>query len=263
VPMMDALMTCDLIDETIALIRFGDPARHNVIDPDLDSRLWNAWQSAASNERIRCVVIIGEGDRSFSAGIDVKTYFGSLLEAAKSGSELRFLRIARWMPPGKPVIAAINGMALGGGFEIALAADIRIAAADARLGLPEVALGVLAGAGGLTRLPKLISRAVAAEMLLTGELIDANRAYALGLVSRVVKSEDLLETALGLARKIVSSGPLAIRATVDILRAEAVRQEQAGLADEAREFAKLLVSEDAAEGVQALLERRRPQFGGR
>lgn len=173
-----------------------------------------------------------------------------------------FCGLTRVYPTRKPILAAVNGLAFGGGLELALASDIRIASANAKFGLPEVQVGVLAGAGGATRLPRFIAPAVAAEMLLTGEAIDADTALRTGLVSRVVPPEELMEVAFKIAVRIAANAPLAIARTLELIR----KSRSLSLADsldmERASLQYLLASEDAKEGIAAFSEKRTPAFTG-
>jgi enoyl-CoA hydratase len=162
----------------------------------------------------------------------------------------------------KPVVAAVNGFALGGGCELAMACHLRVAAETAQFGQPEVQLGLIAGYGGTQRLPRLVGRGIATEMLLTGERISAQRAYEIGLVNRVVPQADLHETARQLVLTIASKAPVAVAMTLQAVRASDLPLPQ-GLQQEAALFAQCAATEDFAEGVMAFLERQTPEFQGR
>ena len=163
----------------------------------------------------------------------------------------------------KPVIAAINGPCLGGGLELAMCCHIRLAAEGARLGQPEINLGIIPGFGGTQRLSRLVGRSRALELILTGDLISASEAKAIGLVSQVLPPEELLRRAQGLARKIASKGHLAARAALRAIREGAELKLEEGLLQEAQLFGDLCDSEDKREGVSAFLEKRQPQFKDR
>ncbi len=162
-----------------------------------------------------------------------------------------------------PVVAAVNGIAFGGGCELTLACDVRIASTAARFGQPEIKLGIIPGWGGTQRLPRLIGRSAAIELLLTGDPIDAARALALGLVSRVVEPDELLGAAIDVARKFAAQAPLALAATKRAVADGLDRPLSEGLDAERREFVGLFATEDAREGITAFLEKRAPSWSGR
>ncbi len=162
----------------------------------------------------------------------------------------------------KPVVAAVNGFALGGGCELAMACHLRVASESAQFGQPEVQLGLIAGYGGTQRLPRLVGRGIAAEMLLTGDRVSAQRAYETGLVNRVVPAEALLETAREFVLKIASKAPVAVAMTLQALRAADLPLPQ-GLQQEAALFAQCVATEDFVEGVGAFLNKQTPEFQGR
>src|SRR5690606_12656346 len=162
----------------------------------------------------------------------------------------------------KPVVAAVNGFALGGGCELAMACHLRVAAETAQFGLPEVKLGLIPGYGGTQRLPRLVGRGIATEMILAADYLPAQRAYETGLVNRVVAPTELLETARSLVRTIASKGPVAVAMALQALRAADLPLPQ-GLAQEAALFGQCCATEDFGEGVAAFLSRRKPEFTGR
>lgn len=213
---------------------------------------------AEADDACRALVITGAGPKFFSAGADV-TEFGAGPEALGGALDLT-LRLERSR---LPIIAAVNGVAFGGGCELSLACDVRIAARSARFGQPEIRLGIMPGWGGTQRLPRLIGRARASELLLSGDPVDAESAVQLGLVAEVVEDGGLAEAAARWAQLLASRAPLALaaikRAMNDGLHlpiAEALSVEQ-------REFAGLFGTEDAAEGISAFLQKRRPDWKGR
>lgn len=246
----------------VAIITINRPGKLNSIDPPTDVLLREAWAWAEQNDDIRCIILTGT-EKSFCAGGDIAELLPDLRRRNKiNADDGTFCGLTRVYPTRKPIIAAVNGIAYGGGLELALASDIRIASANARFGLPEVQVGVLAGAGGATRLPRFISPAVAAEMLLTGEPIDAETARRTGLVSRVVALENLMETALGIATRIARNAPLAVARTLDLIR----KSRSLSLADsldmERASLLFLLSSSDAKEGIAAFAGKRMPEFRG-
>jgi crotonobetainyl-CoA hydratase len=241
-----------------------DRPKANAIDSATSRSLGEAFVGFRDDPELRVAILTGAGERFFSAGWD-------LVAAAEGDSE-------DWGPGGfagltelfdldKPVIAAVNGYAAGGGLELALACDLIVAVDDARFSSPEVRVGIVADAGGMFRLPKRIPRALAMEMLLTGRPIDAERAARAGLVNRVVERAELLATARGLAAEIETAAPLAVRATKAIVAAT----EELSVEDGYRAvregrvpaYRRALASEDAKEGPRAFAEKRDPVWQGR
>ncbi|RME76925.1 MAG: hypothetical protein D6785_13205 [Planctomycetota bacterium] len=252
----------------IAILTLNRPEARNAIDPEMRKELITAWTQFRDDEDLWVAIITGTGEKAFCAGADLKRMgeFYSLnphKRREKLEKEPGLGGITRNLPIWKPIIAAINGAALGGGLELALSCDIRIASENAILGLPEVKWGIMPGAGGTQRLPRLIPLAKAMEMVFTGKTITAKEALELGLVNEVVPLSKLMETTLEMAKKICENGPLAVRAAkeamirgLDLNLEEALRLEQF-LAEPIRQ------SEDAKEGIQAFKEKRKPNFKGR
>ncbi len=227
----------------------------NSLSFPLLQELSQALDNAIANEAIRAIVITGHGS-FFAAGADIPSFLqlgGSLNEFLLYGAAL-FDRIERCA---KPVVAAVNGAALGGGNELAMACDIRIACPDARFGQPEVNLGIIPGWGGTVRLPKLVGRSEATRLLLTGEPVEVEEARRMGLIHHVVPSHLLVEYAINQADRLASLPPLALRAIKELLA-----DPELGQAGESERMARLMTSEDALEGITAFLQKRRPQFKG-
>ena len=204
-------------------------------------------------------IITGAGDKAFSAGADLK----KLVPAAQETGQPEYVHIMTGLRIYKPFIAAVNGLALGGGLETVLACDIRIAAENARFGVPEVRWSVIPGWGGTQRLPRMIPWAKAAELLFTGTAIDAQEAYRIGLVNLVVPLSELMPTAKEWARRICQNGPLALRAAKESMMEGINMTLDEGLKLEKSLVDKLLMTEDAKEGVKAFNEKRKPVFKGR
>ena len=214
---------------------------------------------------VRAIVLKGAGERAFVAGADISE-FPALREAAteEGGSARGIQKLgARMDAAHTPFIAAIHGFCLGGGLELAMCCDIRVVAADAQLGQPEIKLGLIPGGGGTQRLPRLVGIGHALLLNMTGEFIDGQTAYEWGLVERVVPREELLETALGLARAIAARSPVAIGVLRELARTTRDLPLEEGLRREADGFRRCLASADGAEGVAAFLEKREPEFTGR
>jgi enoyl-CoA hydratase len=220
-----------------------------------------------ADDSVRAIVLCGAGDRAFVAGADISE-FPSLREAAaeaqESGSARGIQKLgARMDKARKPVVAAIHGFCLGGGLELAMCCDIRVASDDAQLGQPEIKLGLIPGGGGTQRLPRLVGLGRALLLNLTGDFIDARTAYDWGLVEKVVPRDQLMDTATGIARTISERSPVAVGILRELARTTRDLPLEEGLRREAEGFRRCLESEDGAEGVAAFLEKREPQFTGR
>ncbi|MBA3382174.1 MAG: enoyl-CoA hydratase/isomerase family protein [Actinobacteria bacterium] len=218
-----------------------------------------------SDDSVRAIVLMGAGERAFVAGADISE-FPALREAAteESGSSRGLQKLgARMDATHTPFVAAIHGYCLGGGLELAMCCDIRVASEDAQLGQPEIKLGLIPGGGGTQRLPRLVGIGRALLLNMTGDFIDARTAYEWGLVERVVPKEDLASSALGIARTIAERSPVAIGVLRELARTTRDLPLEEGLRREADGFRRCLASEDGAEGVAAFLEKREPEFTGR
>lgn len=256
----------DVDHNGIAWITFNRPDRMNAIGantkPELEKALFDL---AAPDDAVRCVVITGAGERAFCAGADIIDRAGERpttpeLHIAQRWTHDLFRRIETFE---KPTIAAINGVAVGGGLEIALCCDLRVAASHARLGLPEVKLGALPAAGGTQRLPRLIGEGRAKEMLLTGDLMLADAALSIGLVNHVFAGEQLRERTAELAGRIAARPPLAVRFIKQVVNDGLQVSLDAGLEYERFAAAILATTEDRHEGFRAFVEKREPVFKGR
>ena len=244
----------------VRLIQLNRPKQLNALRARLMQQLQDALSAAAEDEDVRCVVITGD-DRASAAGADINE-----LNAYTMVSMLNDTRMLNWdairaFP--KPLIAAVNGFALGGGCELAMACDIIVAGEDARFGQPEINLGLIPGAGGTQWLPRAVGKSLAMKLNLTGEMIDAKTALAAGLVSDVVPPELTVDTALEIAQTIASKAPVAVRmAKAAVLKAFEMPLS-AGLDYERRALDVSFATEDKDEGTAAFLEKRKPDFKGR
>jgi len=231
-------------DGELAIVTIDRPEKLNALNGEVIAELGDAFDSLRHDDKVLGVILTGAGKKAFVAGADIGV----------------FLSIERFP---KPVLAAVGGFALGAGCELALACHLRLATENAKFGLPEVGLGITPGYGGTVRLARLIGLGRAVELTLTGEMVDADRAYAVGLVSGVVPREELLDQAKALLRKITKNGPVAVRMTLEtIYRAMDVPLSEA-LSTEASIFGLLASTEDMKEGMTAFLEKRKPDFKGR
>lgn len=251
-----------LSEDGIALIVINRPEKLNALDAETMGELDDALGRLESEPAMRGLILTGAGEKAFIAGADVEDLArGTPIEAQQiSLRGQRILRRLETLP--KPSVAAINGYALGGGLELALCCTLRVAAENARLGQPEVRLGILPGYGGTQRLPRLVGRGRALEMLLTGESIDAAEACRIGLVNHVVPQAELLSFSRALLKKILDNAPLAvalISQAVDLGLSSGLEQ---GLRFEAVAFSLAAATEDRREGLRAFLEKRRAQFKG-
>jgi len=246
-------------ESKIAVVQLNRPQVLNALNFELMNEMLHALQTLERDEEILAIVLTGN-EKAFTAGADIKEF------AARNSAQMlaenpleKWQRIEKFP---KPLIAAVSGYALGGGCELILMCDIVIASETAKLGLPEVNIGVMPGAGGTQRLTHLIGKFKAMELILTGRTIDAQEAFALGLVSKVVPAAEYLEEAKRVAREIASKSPIAVRAAKEAVLAALSGLEQ-GLAFERKSFYLLFDTEDKKEGMQAFLEKRKPQWKGR
>jgi enoyl-CoA hydratase/carnithine racemase len=246
----------------VAYVTLNRPTALNPLSAALRRDLKQFFTDVQADHDVRLVVITGAG-RAFCAGADIKEWQEptSVVEERRARLQLNFWDAMRRCEP--PIIAAINGYALGGGCELAMCCDIRVASDRAQLGLTEVTLGIIPGGGGTQRLPRLIGRGKALELILTGRHIDAHEALRLGLVEQVVPHDHLMATVEALARTIISRAPLAVKyAKEAVVRGLELPLEE-GLKVEAELYTLLRTTEDRMEGARAFTEKRPPQFKGR
>jgi len=249
--------------DQIATLVIQRPEKLNALNAELLAELDEAVRDLAGDDQVRGVVVTGAGEKAFVAGADIAELAQleplAAVRTARRGQDI--FRALEKLP--KPVVAAVNGFALGGGLELALACHLRIASENARFGLPEVKLGIIPGYGGTIRLPRLVGRGRALELILTGEMIGAEEAYRIGLVNRVVPQPELLETARALLAKIVANGPLAVAHALEAVDRGADATLDGGFEIESNLFGLLADTEDMREGMQAFLEKRPARFQGR
>ncbi len=248
------------VQDRIATITIDRPASRNALDEPTVREIDRALMEAEENRDAAVLVFTGGGEKVFVSGADLRDlHFRRARQALEASLNHLFARIDAFP---KPTIASMNGHALGGGMELALACDFRIAVSSAKLGFPEVGLGILPGAGGTQRLPRLVGLGRAKEMILTAEPIGAEQALAMGLVTRVVAREDLESATRDLAERIASRAPLALRLAKAALNLSARVSLDSGLAFETVSQSVLFETKDKREGISAFLEKRRPQFQG-
>jgi enoyl-CoA hydratase len=246
----------------IAVITINRPDKLNALNAATVRRLDDVLREVHGDTAVRAVILTGAGEKAFVAGADIGelSHMGPLDGVHVSRAGQATFRFLERMP--KPVIAAVNGFALGGGLELALACHVRTASSRARFGLPEVKLGIIPGYGGTIRLTRLIGRGRALELILTGDMIDAAEAYRIGLVNRVEEPGALLAAAHAMARKMIANGPVALALALESVdRAMSTTLDDAQLL-ESSFFGLLASTQDMREGMQAFLEKRSPQFRG-
>ena len=251
------------VKEQLAVLTLDRREKLNALNAELLGQLEKAFEGAVNNPQVRVIIITGAGEKAFVAGADIGQFPDltpeQAYEFARRGQEL-FLKIQR---AEEPVIAAVNGYALGGGCELALACHLRYASENARFGQPEVTLGIIAGYGGTQRLPRLVGTGYALDLLLSGRMVDAREAYRMGLVNGVFPAEELLPEVEKVARRIASQGPQALKQTLRaVFQGYNLPMEQA-LEIEAQAFRDVFATEDRVEGTRAFLEKRKPDFKGK
>jgi enoyl-CoA hydratase/carnithine racemase len=259
--MSDPKIACK-VENRIAFVTINNPPM-NALSREVFLEIGKTFSEIEADEGIKAVIFSGEG-RAFIAGADIR-----MLQAVKDAAESRALTaifhqtLNRIEELRKPVIAAVHGFCLGGGLELALACHMRVAGEKAQFGVPEIKLGVFPGAGGTQRLPRVVGKAKALEMILTGDFVSAQEALSLGLVNKVVPQEEVQGAARELAEKILSKGQLAVRYAMEVVLDGLKGDLHRGLDLEAEYFARLCETEDRMEGMAAFLEKRDPKFKDR
>lgn len=247
------------VKDQIAYVTASRPKALNAISTEMLNDLQQVLDEISKNADVRVVILTGEG-KAFIAGADIAEMAAMTgvegYESIKRGSKI----ISTIESMDKPVIAAINGFALGGGCELAMACDIRIASEKAQFGQPEVGLGIIPGFGGTARLPKLVGKGMGKYLIMTGDYVKADEALRIGLVEKVVAPEELMPTCEALAKKIISKAPIAIRAAKAVINNGIMLDVSAAAALESESFGAIFASEDRIEGMNAFLEKRAPEF---
>lgn len=244
----------------VAVVTLNRPESLNAVSRDVVHALRDLLPELRANEDVGAVIFTGAGDQAFAAGADIgELEYYTLHTGLEAAMQVLYDQIESFE---KPTIAAVNGYALGGGCELAMACDIRIAAEEARFGLPETALGVLPGAGGTQRLARLVGVGRTTEMILTGRTLRAEEALSYGLVTRVVPAKDLLAEAQSVAARIFEKGPLAVRLATLVVRTGMDADRRTGQVIERLAQSLLYTSKDKQEGAQAFLANRQPDFKG-
>ncbi len=251
------------VDDRIAVVTVNRPEVLNAMNAETNAELKAAAIAVSKDESVAGMIVTGEGDKAFMAGADINELAkASILEGRETSiSGQDTLTVFELM--GKPVIAAINGYALGGGFELALGCHIRIASENANLGAPEVGLGIMPGFGGTQRLPRLIGTARALELILTGKIITAKEAERLGIVNKVVPEGEALNAAKEMMKEIISNAPIAIKMCIEAVQRGMNMSLEEGLAIESDRFGILCGTKDMKEGMNAFLEKIDAKFIGR
>jgi len=248
------------IKDGIGYVTINRPDKLNALNALTVQELNNVFTKIKNDDRIFVVIVTGAGEKAFVAGADIKELHELDMYSGRDFAEAGHETMNLIENLGKPVIAAINGFALGGGCEIALACHIRLASDNAKFGQPEVNLGVIPGFGGTQRLPRLVGTGRAYDLILTGNMIDANEAFRIGLVNGVYAIEELLAAAEKLARKIMSKGQIAVSLSLDTITNTNNLSEVDGLKYEINLFAKSCSTKQFKEGTSAFLEKRSPNF---
>jgi len=250
------------MEDRLAVVTINRPEALNALNSSVVRELSMTIEHLSMAADVGAIILTGIGDRAFVAGADIKEMVGLSALEMRSFSEAGRRLGDAMAACSKPILAAINGYALGGGCELALACDIRIASDRAKLGQPEVNIGIVPGFGGSQRLPRLVGLGWASEMIYTGEAIDAATAERIGLVNRVVPADRLLEETKALARKILEKGPAAIALAKACLRASVEMPLSAGLDFETAAFGVVGSTHDKEEGMRAFIEKRKPAWTG-
>ena len=246
----------------ISIIYINRPKKLNSLNIKVLDEINHLLKILKKDNSVRIIIITGKGDKAFVAGADIsefsnfKSSEGYKLSMKGQSEVFNFIETLN-----KPVIAAINGYALGGGLELALCCHIRIASKVSKMGLPETSLGIIPGYGGTQRLAQIVGRGIANEMILTGSMIDSSRALSIGLISKVVNSKELIDSAIDISKKILINSPFAISKAIKAINF-GFNHNKNGLKKEIELFSECFDSEDFNEGTNAFIEKRKPNFKG-
>lgn len=251
------------VREAIGYITLNRPKVMNALNRRTIEELNAAFQAAQKDSSVKGIILTGSGDKAFIAGADIAELSEINGDLAGQFSEKGQAVLSLIETLGKPVVAAVNGFALGGGCETAMACTMRIAAENARFGQPEVKLGIIPGYGGTQRLPRLVGKGRALQLILTGDLIDAHEALRIGLVNEVVPAANLLSRCEAILKQIGANAPLAIRYSIDAVNEGIDTDLNSGLKLEAKFFAHAAATEDRREGTSAFVQKRAPHFQGK
>jgi enoyl-CoA hydratase len=251
------------VADGIATVTVNRPEKRNPLNRETVGALDDCFRDLAADESVKAVIVTGAGEKAFVAGADLNQVTGLNAVEGREWGRIGQAAFNRIEAMEKPVIAAINGWALGGGLELAMACHLRIASETARLGQPEVKLGIVPGYGGTQRLARIIGRGRALEMLLTGEPVDAAEAYRIGLVNHVTPAADVMPKAREIAGKILRNGPVAVALILQAVNRGLEMPLPQALEWEASQFGLSCATEDIKEGTRAFLEKREPKFTGR
>jgi len=250
------------VAEGIATVTINRPKSMNALSQEVLEQMEQVIKDVAKNDQIRALIITGAGSKAFVAGADIAAMVDMTAQQAREYSVFAHGLFSMIEQLPIPVIAAVNGYALGGGCELALACDIRIAASTAKIGQPEITLGIIPGFGGTQRLSRLIGKGKATELILTGGMIDAETAMSIGLVNAVVPPETVMDTAVEMARKIISNGPLAIKYAKEAINRGLQMSLEHGCKYEIELWTDCFTTEDQNIGMAAFLNKQKPSFKG-
>ncbi len=250
------------IKNEVLVITINRPDKLNALNKQTIEELHETFVDAENNKNIRALIITGSGQKAFVAGADIAEFANFSVEEGKQLSSIGHFKIFNFIENySKPVIAAINGFALGGGLELALACHMRVASNTAKMGLPEVSLGVIPGYGGTQRLAQLVGKGKAFEMIVTADMISSEDAYKWGLVNHITTPEELLNKCFDITSKILTKSPVAVKTAIKVINA-GYNNKQNGYEVEIEEFGKSFATGDFKEGVSAFLEKRKANFPG-
>jgi len=246
--------------EGIATITINRPQVLNALSPDTVQEISARLDDAIKDDKIHVVVITGSGDRAFSAGADLNIMMGisaaKAREFSRTGQEV-FEKVETF---DKPVIAAINGFALGGGLELAMSCDLRVASENAKMGQPEINVGLIPGWGGTQRLPRYVGKAIAKELIFTGRMIDAKTAERYGLVNTVVPPDQLKNSVIAMAKELMKKPNVGIRLAKELINSSTETNQRTGMAHEAESFGVISQTEEFREGVKTFIETKKPKY---